>query len=92
MTWSTRFGQWLAEADCSVTQAADLTGLSISMVSLLARGKRRASPRTMIKISRRLGVRVEELFDLPPVEEVDLAQLAGEQVAAWTAIRQEVTA
>lgn len=58
-----------AELDFSLDDAADLIGCSKSMLSRLERGQRRASPRMKVKIARRLGVRVSEIF--PLVDDLD---------------------
>jgi transcriptional regulator with XRE-family HTH domain len=46
----------------TLTDAAGLTGYSSSYLSLIAHGKRPLSPAAKVKIARRLGARVSELF------------------------------
>jgi transcriptional regulator with XRE-family HTH domain len=46
---------------------ADLTGLSKSMLSRVERGERELAPMTKVRVARRLGVRVSDLFT---VEEI----------------------
>lgn len=51
----------------------DVTGVSKSYLSRLETGNRTASALTKIRIARSLGVRVNVLFEVPPVaEEGDL--------------------
>jgi transcriptional regulator with XRE-family HTH domain len=59
----TRLFMWRNRAGLSLGEVADLTGYSIAMLSRAERGKRVFSPMARVKIARRLGVRVVELFE-----------------------------
>jgi transcriptional regulator with XRE-family HTH domain len=68
----TAFGQWLDDAEFSQHEASALTGFSTAMISRAARGERVFSPRAKVKIARRLGASVAELF---PVEETESVEV-----------------
>jgi transcriptional regulator with XRE-family HTH domain len=53
----------------TLAEAAALAGISISMLSRLERGERRLTPAGMVELARRLGIPVDEAFDLPPLGE-----------------------
>lgn len=57
-----KLAEWCASKGWSLTDAAGLTGYSPSYMSLVANGKRPLSPTAKVKIARRLGARVSELF------------------------------
>lgn len=59
----TRLAQWIEDNDLTLGEIADLTGYSKSMIGLTARGERNMSVAAKVKLARRLGVRVSELFD-----------------------------
>jgi transcriptional regulator with XRE-family HTH domain len=59
--------RWRVENDLTLAEVADLTGLSEAMISRVERGQRRLAPLTKVRVSRRLGVSISDLFD---VEEV----------------------
>jgi transcriptional regulator with XRE-family HTH domain len=73
-----RLAEWCATRGWTMTDAAGLTGYSVSYMSLLARGKRPLSPDAKVKIARRLGARVAELF---PVSPADMPEAAGDEEA-----------
>jgi transcriptional regulator with XRE-family HTH domain len=58
-------------------ELAERTGLSNPFVSLLASGQRRASPDTLERLARELGVGIADLFDGAP-------GMAESGVAPWT--------
>jgi transcriptional regulator with XRE-family HTH domain len=60
-TWRQREGLTLAEV-------AGLVGLSVAMLSLVERGERQLAPLTKVKVARRLGVTVRELFEPEAIE------------------------
>ena len=62
-----RLRHWRFENGYSLLELADLSGLSVSMLSRVERGERHLAPHTKVTVARRLGVRVSDLFD---VEEV----------------------
>ena len=55
--------QWRLDRGWTLQEVADLVDLSVSELSLLERGKRRASAKMRIEFSRALGARVGSLFD-----------------------------
>jgi len=59
---SNKLAEWCASKGWTLTDAAGLTGYSPSYMSLLANGKRPLSPSAKVKIARRLGARVSEIF------------------------------
>jgi transcriptional regulator with XRE-family HTH domain len=61
---------WRTGVGLSLDEIADLTGVSKSMLSRLERGQRGVSVMTKVKIARRLGVPVSELFEVEPIDEV----------------------
>lgn len=65
----TRFRCWLTEHGLTLTDAADLTGMSISHMSKIAKGQRDAAPLTKVHIARCLGARVAELFEVEQIPE-----------------------
>ncbi len=71
-TWRQRHGLTLEEV-------ADVTGISVPMLSRVERGERQLSPLARIRLARALGVKVRELF--PPVvalvDDVDRELHAG---------------
>lgn len=71
ITWPTpnRLRQWRADNDVSLDEAADLTGMSKSMLSRVERGQRGLSAAAKVKIARRLDVPVRDLFEVEPIEE-----------------------
>jgi transcriptional regulator with XRE-family HTH domain len=66
-----RLRQWRLDNGLSLTELADLTGLSPSMLNRVERGEREMAPLTRVHVARRLGVSVGELFDVPPIGEAD---------------------
>lgn len=65
----TRLGQWRAENGLSLREVADLTGVSVAMLNRAERGERHLAPLTKVKIARRLGSPVRDLFDVEEVAE-----------------------
>ena len=63
-----RLRQWRVDNGLSLQELSDLTGLSVSGLSRLERGERQPRPLTRVKIARRLGVTVAELFEVEPIE------------------------
>lgn len=64
-----RLRLWRAENGLTLEETADLTGLSISMLSRVERGERNLAPLTKVQVARRLGVAVHEIFDVEQLEE-----------------------
>jgi transcriptional regulator with XRE-family HTH domain len=59
---------WRLDAGLSLEEAADLIGISPSMLSLLERGLRGASRDTKVRIARRLEVRISDVFEPEPLD------------------------
>jgi transcriptional regulator with XRE-family HTH domain len=57
-----KLAAWCDSKGWTLTDAAGLTGYSPSYMSLIANGKRPLSPTAKVRIARRLGARVAELF------------------------------
>lgn len=66
-----RLRLWRADNGLSLDEMSGLTGLSPSMLSLAERGLRQLAPMTRVRVARRLGARVADLFDVEPVDESD---------------------
>jgi transcriptional regulator with XRE-family HTH domain len=60
---ATRLRSWRRRRGLTLLEVADLTGLSVPMLSRLERGERRVRPETKVRIARRLGVRIADLFE-----------------------------
>lgn len=65
-----RLRLWRANAGLTLEEVADLTGLSPAMLSLVERGDRNLAPMTKVRVARCLGVKVRDLFDVDPADEV----------------------
>jgi transcriptional regulator with XRE-family HTH domain len=63
-----RLNEWCEQHGATVTDMADLCGLSVSYLSLIVREKREPPATTKLAIARALGERVRDLF--PPAEQV----------------------
>ena len=70
MNVSNRLREWRLAEDLTLDEVAGLVGLSVSMVSLVERGKRNLSPRAKVLFARRLGLPVRELFYVEELLEV----------------------
>ncbi|MET8381604.1 helix-turn-helix transcriptional regulator [Streptosporangium canum] len=55
---------WRLKNGLSLEDVADLSGLSPAMISRVERGQRQMAPLTKVKVARRLGVRVRDLFEV----------------------------
>lgn len=64
-----RLRLWRVDAGLTLDEVADLTGMSKAMLSRAERGERQLSPMAKVKLARRLGVRVGELFEPEPILE-----------------------
>lgn len=64
-----RLRLWRVDHGLSERELAGLTGISPAMLSRVERGERQLAPLTRIKVARRLGVAVEELFEPEAIEE-----------------------
>jgi transcriptional regulator with XRE-family HTH domain len=58
---------WRVEHGLTLEEVADLVGLSVAMVSYAERGQRQLSPTAKVRVARRLGVRVRDLFAPEPI-------------------------
>lgn len=57
---------WRRSRGLTLREVSDLTGVSVSMLSRVERGEREMSPITKLHLSRRLGIRERDVFDLKP--------------------------
>jgi len=62
---------WRRAEGFSLPEVSGLTGVSVAMLSRLERGHRQASSRLKVRMARRLGVQVSDLFELEPLDESD---------------------
>ena len=67
---SSRLRKWRVGAGLTLTEVADVTGVSVAMMSRLERGQRHLRLETKVKLARRLGVRIADLFEVEPIEEL----------------------
>ena len=59
-----RFRRWRKDHGLSQHEVADLTGLSQPTISNVESGSRTLAPMTKVKVARRLGARISDLFDV----------------------------
>ena len=64
-----RLRLWRVESGLTQDEVADLSGLSKAYISRIERGEREPRPLTRVKIARRLGVQVADLFDVEQLDE-----------------------
>lgn len=76
---TTRLRRWRIEHDLSQQEVADLAGVDNTHWSKAERGLVDFAPLTRVRIARRLGVRVSDLFDVEPIEDEELTGDAPEQ-------------
>jgi transcriptional regulator with XRE-family HTH domain len=86
-----RLRSWRIEAELTLEEVADLTGLSLSFLSLLERGKRQARPATKVAMARRLGVPVRDLFGVDPLDDEGPGYVAAPVLSEPAAATKEVT-
>lgn len=65
----TRLRLWRIDQGYTQEEVADLAGISEAFLSRLERGERQIAPKTKVRVARRLGVRVADLFEPEPLEE-----------------------
>jgi len=65
----TRLRRWRASEGLTLEEVADLSGISVAMLSRAERGQREFSPRAKVQLARSLGCRIADLFDVDRVEE-----------------------
>jgi transcriptional regulator with XRE-family HTH domain len=53
----------------SLEEVSDLTGFSPAMLSRVERGERSFSARAKVRLSRCLGLRVRDLFEIEPASD-----------------------
>jgi transcriptional regulator with XRE-family HTH domain len=63
----TRLRAWRLDKGLTLDEVAGLTGMSKTMLSRAETGGRQFSPMTRVKVARRLGVRIDTLFDVDPI-------------------------
>jgi transcriptional regulator with XRE-family HTH domain len=64
-----RLRLWRVRHGLTLSEVADLTGVSAAMLSRVERGERTLSPMTRVRVARALGVRVRDLFEVDEVTE-----------------------
>jgi transcriptional regulator with XRE-family HTH domain len=64
MPEANKLAEWCESQGWTLTDAAGLTGYSPSYMSLVAHGKRELSPSAKVKVAKRLGARVADLFPI----------------------------
>jgi len=65
--YMSKFQQWRKRERLTLEELSDLTGYSAPMLNRVERGERSLSRIAKVRIARRLGVRLGELF---PVEQI----------------------
>jgi transcriptional regulator with XRE-family HTH domain len=74
---ATRLGAWRSEVGYTLAELSDLTGFSTAMLSRAERGQRVFSPAAKVRIARRLGVSVADLFEVEAAPETELPKAVG---------------
>lgn len=64
----TKLRIWRVGEGLTLEEVAGLTGLSVGMISKVERGRAVMAPLTRVVFARRLGVPIQQLFDVEPVE------------------------
>ncbi len=64
----TKLKAWRLANELTLDEVADLIGYHKSFLSRAERGQRHFAPMTKVEISRRLGVRVRDLFEVEALE------------------------
>lgn len=64
-----RLRQWRCDEGLTLEEVSDLVGLSVSALSRIERGERNVPPLTRVRIARRLGVPVRDLFKVEEVSD-----------------------
>lgn len=59
-----RLRQWRVENDLTLEDLSGLTGVSVSMLSRVERGHKQLAPLTRVRVARRLGAPVADLFEV----------------------------
>jgi transcriptional regulator with XRE-family HTH domain len=65
---TTRLRTWRERIGYSLQEVADLGGVDTAMLSRAERGLKSFSPATKVRLARRLGVRVADLFEVEELE------------------------
>lgn len=65
----TKLRSWRLDNGLSLRELADLTGLSVGFLSRVERDQRQLPPMTKVKVARRLGVRVADIFEVEEMAE-----------------------
>lgn len=63
-----RLRLWRTGEGLTLEEVSDLTGVSVPMLSRVERGERQLAPLTKVRVARRLGVPVQVLFEVEPIE------------------------
>lgn len=61
---SNRLRRWRVENDLTLEDVSGLTGISVSMLSRVERGHKQMAPLTRVRVARRLGAPVADLFEV----------------------------
>ena len=61
--------RWRAHEGLTLEEVADLSGYSSAMLSRAERGERECSPRAKVQLSRALGCRIADLFEVDRISE-----------------------
>ena len=69
---TSRLRAWREAEGLSLGEVSGLTGISVPMLSRVERGLKQMAPLTRVQFARRLGLPVQELFDIDPLaDDVD---------------------
>lgn len=69
-TSESKLRSWRRSRGWTLAEVGGLTGLSESMISYLERGEKQLSPAAKVRVSRCLGARIQDLFDVEPAAEI----------------------
>jgi transcriptional regulator with XRE-family HTH domain len=70
---ASRLRLWRQREDLSLSDVSALSGFSVSMLSMVERGERQLLPLSKVRLARALRVPVTELFEVEPVDDVEVA-------------------
>lgn len=59
---------WRTSQGLSQQEVGDLVGLNVASISRIESGERGVATLTRVRIARRLGVRIADIWDVEPVE------------------------
>ena len=65
---ASRLRAWRRKNELTLQEVADITGVSVPMLSRVENGQRRLRRQAKVNAARRLGVRIADIFDVEDAE------------------------